>query len=63
MKHCLFVLLFIARIAIPVGIKVVYENVEKIETSEFYYHLYLTDGREVYAPVMFTVIEEIKNAK
>ena len=59
----LLVLLFIARVTIPMGQKVTYENVEKIlSISDGMYHLWLADGRDVYVPVMFTVIEEKTDA-
>lgn len=58
----LLLLLFIARITIPMGLKVTYDNVEKVDymSEGFNYRLKLTDGRTVYAPMMFTVIEEVK---
>lgn len=56
----LFSFLFIVRVTIPMGFKGVYENVEKVEAAPSIdcYKLTLTDGRTVYAPIMFTVVEE-----
>lgn len=58
----LWVLLFIARVAIPMGITEKY-RVEKIDwmmSSDQSYCLILEDGRKVFTPRMFTVIEEVK---
>lgn len=62
MKFTLLSLLFIARITIPLGGKIVYDDVQRVVVGDggFSYHLFLSDGRDVYAPVMFTVIEENK---
>lgn len=53
----LLMLLFIARVTIPMGQKVTYEA-KRYEIYEGSYCLTLTDGRTVLVPVMFTVIEE-----
>ena len=56
----LLLFLFIARVAIPMGLKVTYENVETVSNEDMNYKLVLTDGRIVFVPTMFTVIEEVK---
>lgn len=63
MKH-LWLLLFIARVGIPMGLKATYYDVVKVNwdlaKGGMHYELTLQDGRTVYVPMMFTVIEEQK---
>lgn len=54
----LLVLLFIARVTIPMGQKAVYENVERYTCYGEWTVLRLEDGKLVQVPTMFTVIEE-----
>lgn len=55
----LFIVLFCARIAIPLGEKRIYPDVIKIDVIDNQvYKLTLFSGKVVYAPVQFTVIEE-----
>lgn len=56
----LFLFLFIARVTIPMGQKVTYENVETFFAQGEHYRLILADGRTVYVPTSWTVIEEAK---
>lgn len=58
----LLLLLFIARVAIPMGLKETYK-VEKIDwqfSTEMTWCLITTEGRKLHLPKMFTVIEEQK---
>lgn len=60
MKY-LWMFLLVAKVTIPWGVKITYDNVEKVlEVGQTHYHLLLADGRDVYVPTMFTVIEEAK---
>ncbi len=56
----LLLLLFIARVAIPMGMKVTIENIETVWPEGMYYRLDLVGGKKVFVPTMFTVIEEVK---
>ncbi len=61
MTKWLFTFLFIARVTIPMGAKYTYENVDRVEGwLEGSYRLFLTDGRLVIVPIMWTVLEEVK---
>lgn len=60
----LLILLFIARVGIPMGLKATYYDVVSVSwdlaKGGMHYQLTLKDGRTVYVPMMFTVIEEQK---
>lgn len=60
LKNILLSLLFIARVTIPWGIHTTYDNVETVFVEQTNYKLFLTDGRMVLVPTMFTVIDEVK---
>lgn len=60
MKNLLLIL-FVARVLIPMHVTV-YENVESWrQFSNEIYILNLSDGRQVIAPTMWTIIEEKKD--
>ncbi len=61
---CLMILLFTATVKIPLGGVQVFKNIKRVdcfgnvgEPSAFYI-LKLENGKDVYVPVMFTIIEE-----
>ena len=56
----LLVALFVARVSIPMGLKITVENVKTFWADKGRYHLTLTDGRTIDVPVMWTVITEEK---
>lgn len=56
----LLMLLYIARVTIPMGAKYYYENVETVWPQNGFYRLDFTDGRKVWVPMEWTVIEEVK---
>ncbi len=56
----LLMLLFIAKVTIPMGQSVTYKNVKDITGTDGCYRLTLDDGRMVWVPKEWTVIEEQK---
>lgn len=50
-------MVLIVRVTIPLGIKQTYEA-ERVTPDGFYYLIRLTNGKSLYVPIMFTVIEE-----
>lgn len=53
----ILILLFIARVSIPMGTKTIYEA-KSFTTSGEHYILVLLNDRRVLVPIMWTVIEE-----
>lgn len=56
----LLMLLFIAKVTIPMGQSVTYKDVETFFVQDGNYKLVLKDGRNVWVPIMWTVVEEVK---
>lgn len=67
MKHTLIalLLLFTATVRIPMKGTYRYTNVEAIQVfpNAYHYMLTLTDGRKVYVPMLWTIIEENEQKK
>ena len=54
----LFLVLFTAKVTMPMGPRVAYYDVQSVKIEGFAYVLTLFTGKTVYVPIMFTVIEE-----
>lgn len=55
----LLLILYIVKVNIPFGIKVTYDNVCKINlVAGGSWQLWLDNGKEVFVPSAFTIIEE-----
>lgn len=65
MKHVLFalLLLFTATVRIPMKGTVVIKNIVEVSGAplHYYYTVTLTDGRKMYLPILWTIIEEDKD--
>lgn len=57
MKALTWLLVFTAFVKTPLGVDRKY-TAERVEVGNFHYKLYLVGGKEVYVPIMFTIIEE-----
>ena len=66
-KHTLFVLLllFTATVRIPMKGTHIYKDVVEVNVfpNAYHYVLILKDGRKVYVPMLWTIIEEDKGDK
>lgn len=54
----LLILLFVARVSVPMGERRTYPNVTEVVVVGDAYKLTLSDNSTVWVPVQFTVIEE-----